>query len=184
VWLDDVHHQHFSTFLGSLRATYGLEGAGEIKGKKLLRTKCGRAAVCSLLKALHHQRVPLLLYAVHKAYVAATVIVEDCTDYTYNNSFTKIWDEDTSLKNPLAGKIFTNTAPLLLREAWKAREGSDEARYRETYESILLPLTRHEDESLSDLAQRMRNTDLAERWSTLKDPDVDGSGAGGGFAPN
>jgi Protein of unknown function (DUF3800) len=105
-WLNDATHSHFSSFLVNLRTQHGLQGTGEIKGKTLLGSRRGRGAVRALLEELDEHRVPISLVMVHKRFVAAGVVVEDCTDYVYNPEFDERWTWDTTLKEPLAEGIF------------------------------------------------------------------------------
>lgn len=185
VWLNDDNHAYFTSLLSEVKAKYRLSFEGELKGKALLDTGRGRQAVAAILAEVKSRKVPCSLSVVHKPFVAAAVVVEDCTDYVYNSNFNERWTWDTTLKEPLAELIFANATPAALVRAWKAREGVDEQEFKDAYGSLLTQLTFHQDEQLSFLAAQMKKTDFSDLWETSQGThQIASQGSRSGYAPN
>lgn len=181
VWLDEANEQHFRGYLGGLRKQHRLQGTGELKGKTLLKTDVGRAAISTLLRELHARKVPLSLLAVHKPFMAAGVLVDDCTDHVYNPAFSERWTWDNELIEPLVAKILDATSDEQLIKAWRARSGDDKEAFKAEYGSLLFALSLHRDAQLADLATKMRRADLDDLWECSTSSREQ---RGGGYSPN
>ena len=123
VWLSDVDVARMEDHLSTLRARHKLQGSGEPKGRVLLKSAGGRSAIRDVLDTLAKHSVPLSLVAVHKPFLAAAVLVEDCTDYVYNRHLTEQWTWDTRPWPLVTGR------PSALRHHWSSAMGSGQ-RYR------------------------------------------------------
>lgn len=181
VWLNAANEQHFVHYLGGLRKHHRLQGVGELKGKTLLKTNAGRGAISAVLRELNARKVPVSLLAVHKPFMAAGVLVEDCTDHVYNPAFSESWTWDNQLTEPLAAKILDAAGEELLIKAWRARSGDDKEVFKAAYGSLLFALSLHRDERLADLANKMRRADLDDLWKCSTSSREQ---RGGGYSPN
>jgi len=181
VWLDEPNEQHFLAYLGGLRKEHRLQGKGELKGKKFLKTDAGRVAIGAVIRELHARKVPLSLLAVHKPFMAAAVLIEDCTDYVYNPAFSERWTWDSELKEPLVETILAAADERLLINAWRARSGLDKASFKAAYGSLLFALAVSPNAQLADVASKMRRTDLDDLWESERSSRED---RGSGYSPN
>lgn len=121
------------------------------------------------------------MLGIHKQFMAAGVIVDDCTDYVYNSEFTERWTWDTDLIEPLTQAILDAADPEQLVQAWRARSGDDKEALKLAYESLLVSLSRKPDIKLAFLATAMRRTDLDELWACCETGREE---RGGGYSPN
>jgi len=181
VWLDEPNEQHFRGYLGGLRKEHRLQGTGELKGKTLLKTDAGRAAIGAVLREMHARKVPISLLAVHKPFMTAGVLVEDCTDYVYNPAFSERWTWNNELTEPLVEMILAATDEEQLIKVWRARSGDDKESFKLAYGSLLFALSLHPNSRLADLAAKMRRADLDDLWECSTSSREQ---RGGGYSPN
>jgi hypothetical protein len=180
VWISPEVEPKLEAFMSGLRQQFRLQGTGELKGKTLLNSSGGRRAVVAVLETLRGESVPLALVAVHKAFMAAGVVVEDCTDPAYNAQFTNEWTWNTKLKEPLAERIMRAVSQRVLEAAWRARQGTDKALFVRAYESLLGQAVLNSDQRLSDLGRKMRLVNFDDVWAAAQS----NTDPGWGYSPN
>lgn len=180
VWIAPEAEARLDAFISGLRGQFRLQGDGELKGKTLLDSVRGRQAVRALLDMLRTERIPLAVTIVHKRFMAAAVIVEDCTDPVYNDHFTNEWTWNTKLKEPLAEKIMRTVSARVLEAAWRARDGADKDAFKRAYDSALGQLVLSTDHQVSDVARRMRLAKLDDIWDAAHNHIE----PGWGYSPN
>jgi len=143
------------------------ENAAERKGSRLIRSSPGRRLIRDCLKPCMKHAAPVSVYLFNKAFQAAAVVVEDCTDYVYNEAFEERWTWDTTLKEPLAQRIYNAANRQHLMDVWRTRLGSQEE-FLASYDRLLLSLRLNSDRTLSDLAGMMRRADFASIWQATQ----------------
>ena len=164
VWLDRELEESFGSFLAQKHRQHRIQLPGELKGKDLLRSVRGRRLIRDLFVEMREQNVMLSLVAVHKTFLAAAVVVDDCTDYVYNKNFGTRWTWDTRLKEPLAEKILEVAPHDLLSKVWRLRSGDDRELWKKSYESLLFALSLSTDSQLAHVAASMCDVDLIDLW--------------------
>lgn len=178
VWLDPANEAHFGPFLETLRKRNHVNGSGELKGSKLLKSGPGCRAIADVLRELHAREVPISLIVVHKPFFAAGVLIEDCADSVYNPRFADGVITDPRVIVPLTQKILDVADPSLLVVAWRARRGDDRAAFKQAYGALLASLVSHDE--LGRVARDMQYADLDDLWDVCERT----RGQGRDYSPN
>lgn len=180
VWLDAAQEAAASREVDHLVKAHRLQRKGELKGKSILNSRGGRLVVRDLLRWLRQDEIAVTAIAVEKAFMAASVLVEDCTDLVHNDAYDARWTWDTRLKEPLAERIARSAPRDLLEEAWRQRNGCDKEAFFKAYRTLIFALTLSADDVVAREARRMQRTDLDDIWTTTSDT----RGSNGGYSPN
>src|SRR5690349_17032796 len=102
-----------------------------------------------------------------KVYMAAGVVVDDCTDYVYNDAFDERWGWDPLIREPLIEKILRVSDPQALMRVWQIRGGDDGAAVAQAYGSFLFGLSLSLDDELAARARQMQRTNFKQLWSAV-----------------
>ncbi len=178
VWLDSANEAHFGSFLETLRTRNRMNGSGELKGSKLLKSGPGRRAIADVLRELHACEVPVSLIVVNKPYFAAGVLIDDCADSVYNPQFAEGAITDPRFIVPLTQKLLDVADPNLLVAAWRARRGEDREAFKQAYGVLLASLVDHDE--LGSVARAMQHADLDDLWDVCERT----RGQGRDYSPN
>jgi hypothetical protein len=111
--------------------------APELKGARLLRSNPGRKTLLRIGSLCLGHGVEVSLLGFHKPFMAAAVVVEECTDPQYNNAFDGRWTWDSSLKEPAAERVFQTVSPNVLMDWWRSRRGDNLAWFREVHARLV-----------------------------------------------
>lgn len=177
VWLDEDADAHFRENLERLQAKHRI--VGERKGSRLIGSAPGRKFIRECLEPCVASGLPVSVVVFDKPFQAAAVVVEDCTDYAFNDAFDERWTWDTRLKEPLAKKIYEEASPKHLMAVWKARSASCDE-FVDSYKTLLRGLSLNRDRGLADLASEMIRADFAEIWRADQSTRV----VGVSYSPN
>lgn len=180
LWLDPQEGVAASAELDRLVGIHHLQRRGELNGKTILNSRSGRQVVRDLLGWLKAEKISATVIALEKSFMAAAVLVEDCTDLAYNDAYDSLWTWDTKLKEPLAERIARNAPPEHLGEAWRARHGTDKQAFIKAYTSLLFALSLSTDDVLSREAKQMQTTKLEAVWAATSES----RGSSDGYSPN
>jgi Protein of unknown function (DUF3800) len=167
VWLNPAQEVVVANCLQQLHKQHGVRAPGELKGSSLLKSRNGRSFVSATLSLLDANDIPVSLVAVHKPFMAAAVLVEDCTDDLYNDEFNERWTWDTRLKEPLAEQILAAAPPAVIMAAWKARVGNDKERFKAAYGNLLDELAASANSELASAACKMQRTRFESLWESF-----------------
>jgi len=167
VWLDERSEAAVMAELNHVRQRHA-HFRSTAKGKDLIATRKGQAFLVDCLYALSTSNLPTSIVVFNKPYQAAAVIVEDCTDYVYNDQFEAAWISDAESKQFLAEAIHKHSDARHLMAAWKARLSEPFDVFIAAYQRVMFALTLNVDERLSNLAKRMTNANFREIWEAAK----------------
>jgi len=166
VWLDAEAEDALTKEFAAQRARHGMPD-GELKGNKLMSSVRGRRFLGDCLRPCSSARSPVSVVLFNKPFMAAAVVVEDCTDHVYNSAFDARWTWDTRLKVPLAKKLYEVSDPNILMLVWKARTGPKE-NFVETYKRLLFALQVNPDKLVADIAEKMSEANFGEIWESAQ----------------
>jgi hypothetical protein len=178
VWIAPSVEGCVVDLIDEIRRKSGMQPA-ELKGARLLRSAAGRRNLRALADGCIELGIEVSLVAFHKPFMAAAVVVEDCTDPAHNSNFSNRWTWDTNLKEPLAQRILDHIDARILLDWWRTRRGDVFDDFVASHAELMAALRRvcgHEE-----LAKAMADTDLAAVWEPK---DVRVRLQSGGYSPN
>jgi Protein of unknown function (DUF3800) len=164
VWMDVPMEAHFAQFLSNVRPEDKMQDTGELKGSKLTKSDNGREVVKAILDEIREKNVHLCVVVVHKPFIAAAVVVEDCTDYIYDAAYEVSWTGASNKKRPLAEAILRTAKPESLAAAWSARDGHDKTAFIACNKALLAELEKSNDRGLDRHPKRFQGTDFGKIW--------------------
>lgn len=178
VWVDDTAHADVVSLVEDVKARERIQ-LPELKGARLIKSSPGRRALTGLVEGCLDIGVEISLAVQHKAFMAASVVVEDCTDHVYNKHFGPEWTWDTRPKEPLAARIMELVDAQVLTAWWRARRSESLSDFAAAHAKLLEAMALHSE--LAEYARKFADTDLNGGWEPKH---VRNELPTGGYSPN
>lgn len=154
VWMNAATHSlvQESFFSPAARKKYNIQ-SGDIKGSDLIKNKRGQTTIKGIADLLSKKNVPINCLIIHKKFLSAAWIVEDCLDHAYNDSpkVTVAWTWPGKHKINAAETIMDGVTEDVLSNWWQARIDGNAA-----------DLKKYSDDAASQLAGKAYSAELGE----------------------